>query len=161
MVSPWITINTIPVTHKYCTCVIMGMVFVGTGTVWEIPTHGIPMPNPICWISRIPTEYSLCVSIGPPDSPSNIIWVILLDQPDTHQIFIGCIHWSAWQSIQYWLGDTVRSAGYPNIHWVYLVVNRPVYQILTGWYYQINNVFGLAGHNQNMYLNDSRSIQLL
>ena len=85
-------------------------------------------------ISRIPTE-SLGVSINQPDSPSNIVWVILLDQQDTHWIFIGCIYWSAWQSIQYYLEDTFRSAGYTlNIHWMYLLVSLTVHPILSGWY---------------------------
>jgi len=65
--------------------------------------------------------------------------MILLDQPDTHWIFIGCIHWSAWQFIQYCLEDTVGSAGYPpNIHWVYILVGMTVHPILSGWYCRIS-----------------------
>ena len=45
MVSLQVTINTIPVTHKYHTHVITGTVFVGMGTVWEILTCSIPMLN--------------------------------------------------------------------------------------------------------------------
>jgi hypothetical protein len=41
MVSPRVTINTVPVTHEYRTRVITG-----TGAVWEIPTRGIPVTNP-------------------------------------------------------------------------------------------------------------------
>ena len=37
-------------------------------------------------------EYPMGVSIGQADSPSNIVWMILMDQPDTHRIFIRCIH---------------------------------------------------------------------
>ena len=32
--------------RKYRTRVITGTVFAGTGTVWEIPTRGIPVTNP-------------------------------------------------------------------------------------------------------------------
>ena len=65
--------------------------------------------------------------------------MILLDQLDTHQRCIGCIYWSAWQSIQYCLGDTVGSAGYPlNIWWVYLLVSLTVHPILYGWYRRIS-----------------------
>ena len=75
------------------------------------------LPGWHCRISRIPTEYSLGVSIDQPDSPSNIVWRIPSDQPDTHWIFIGCIYWLAWQSIQYYVDDTVGCAEYPlNIH---------------------------------------------
>jgi len=93
------------------------------------------------WINWIHTEYSLSVSIGQADSPSNIIWVVLSDQPDTHWIFIGCTCWSAWQCIQYWVSDTVGSAGYPlNIHWVYPLVRLTVYPILAGWYRRISRI---------------------
>jgi len=123
-----------------------------------------------CRISWIPTEYSLGVSIDQPDSPSNIIWLILLDQPDTHWIFIGvsidqpdslsnivwmilsdqpdthwiligCIYWSAWQSIQYCPGDTVGSAGYPlNIHW------RIYWSAWQSIQYCLDNTVGSAGY---------------
>jgi len=90
-------------------------------------------------ISRIPTKYLLGVSIGPPDSPSNIGWMIPSDQPDIDWIFIRCIYRSTWQSIQYWLDDTFRSAGYPlNIHLVYPLVRLTVHPILYGWYCRIS-----------------------
>jgi len=105
-----------------------------------LTTHPI-LSGWCCWTSRIPIEYSLGVSIGQPDSASNIIWVILLDQPNTQWIFIVCIYWSAWQSIQYCLDDTGRSAGYPlNIHWVYPLVSLTVHPILSGWYCQISRM---------------------
>ena len=78
-----------------------------------------------CRISRIYTEYSLCVSIGLADGPSNIVRVILSDQTDTHRICIGCIYWLRRQPIQYCLDGTVgRVIGVTyspsNIVWVVL-----------------------------------------
>ena len=29
-------------------CADTGMVFAGMGMVWKIPTHGIPVKNPMC-----------------------------------------------------------------------------------------------------------------
>ena len=124
-----------------------------------------------CQIGRILTNDVLGVSIGQPDSPSNIIWMILLDQPDTplniHWVYLlvsltvypilpgwhcrisripteyslGVSNWSAWQSIQYCLDDTVESGGYPlNIHWVYLLVSLTVHPILSRWYCWISRI---------------------
>jgi len=56
-----------------------------------------------CRISRTVTEYSLCVPVGQPDSPSNIVCVLQLHQPDSDWIFTRCTHRSAWQPIQYWI----------------------------------------------------------
>jgi hypothetical protein len=84
-------------------------------------------------------EYLLSVFIGLANDPSNIVWVVLLDQPDTHGIFPWCIHWLGRQANQYCLGGTVRSAGYTqNIHLVYLLVTLMTHSILSGWYYQIS-----------------------
>jgi hypothetical protein len=44
------------------------------------------------WIRQIHTKYPPGVSIGQPDSPSNIVRRVPLDQADTHRIFIGCVH---------------------------------------------------------------------
>jgi hypothetical protein len=50
----------------------------------------------------------------------------------THQICTGCIHWLAWQPIQYCLGGTVGSGGYtPNIHWVYPTHRTIHYEMLS------------------------------
>ena len=40
-----------------------GMVFAGTGTVWKIPTRGIPVPNPR-W-SRSETEFLAVLQENP------------------------------------------------------------------------------------------------
>jgi len=46
--------------------------------------------------------------------PSNIVWRILSDQPDTHWIFIGVyLLVKPDIPIQYYMGDTVGSAWYP------------------------------------------------
>ena len=43
---PQLLCNTAPVTCKYCTCAIMGMVFVGTGMVWHKVTHSVTHATP-------------------------------------------------------------------------------------------------------------------
>jgi len=70
-------------------------------------------------------EYSLGVFISQADSPSNIVWVILSYQMDTHRIFIGCIYWLRQQPIQYCLDGTVGQViglthSPSNIVWVVL-----------------------------------------
>ena len=72
--------------------------------------------------------------------------MILSDQPDTHWIFIGCIHWSAWKSIQYCRGDTIGLAGYPlNIHWR---VYRSAWQSIQ---YCLDDTVGSAGYSLNIH----------
>ena len=89
------------------------------------------------WMHRIPTEYSLGVSICYPDSPSTIV----LEQPDTQQMFIGRIYSSPSQSIQYCPDKTVGSARYPlNVYRVYLLVNPTGNPILSGWYHRISRI---------------------
>ena len=91
--------------------------------------------------SRILSEYLFSRSNGQHNRLSNIEWVILLDKPDTYWIIIWHIYWSAGQCIQYYVGDTVGSAGYPlNIHWVYPLVRLTVHPILSGWYCQISRI---------------------
>ena len=34
------------ITVRYVPAPVTGTVFAGTGTVWKIPTRGIPVPNP-------------------------------------------------------------------------------------------------------------------
>ena len=57
----------------------------------SLTTHRI-LSECCCRISRIVTEYSLGVSIGQPNSTSNIVCVLLSDQPDTDWIFTRCTH---------------------------------------------------------------------
>ena len=54
---PQVLCNTIPVTHKYCTHIIMATVCAGMGMVCEILTHGLPMRNPTSskYPNRAPT----------------------------------------------------------------------------------------------------------
>jgi len=93
----------------------------------------------VCY--RILSEYLCSGSNGQHNRPSNIEWVILSDRPDTHWVFVGCIHWFAWQSIQYWLDDTIGSAGYPlDINWAYTLVRLTVHPILSGWYHRISRI---------------------
>jgi hypothetical protein len=56
----WI-LYTILITCKYHTCAVMGMVFVGTGMVWEmeIPTCSIPVTSPMD--QNPPSPPNLCI----------------------------------------------------------------------------------------------------
>ena len=38
--------DTVQIRVRYVPAPVTGTVFVGTGTVWKIPTRGIPVPNP-------------------------------------------------------------------------------------------------------------------
>jgi hypothetical protein len=43
---PQVSSDTTQITVRYVPIPVTGMVFAGTGTVWEIPTRGIPVTNP-------------------------------------------------------------------------------------------------------------------
>ena len=38
--------HTVRITVRYVPAPVTGTVFAGMGTVWKIPTRGIPVPNP-------------------------------------------------------------------------------------------------------------------
>ena len=43
--TPCVSSDTTQITVWYVPVPIKGTVFAGLGSVWEIPTHGIPMTN--------------------------------------------------------------------------------------------------------------------
>jgi len=130
------------------------LVYLVVSLTWHPILHGW-----CCRIRRMPSGYSVGISSGQPDRPSNIIsmvgfsgfhldiqfmyppnmasnitCMVLSDHVDSISIFSWCIQWSVWHTIQYYLNGSVRLGGFHlNIQLVYPVVSLTAHPILSEW----------------------------